>query len=75
MVGFSFSTENVATQYANIRPVRTEYQYCFFQDNWEEAQKEFIEKMYAAGYQDYIDEYKKQLKEYVEANNLGTVAD
>lgn len=75
LVGFSFSTENIATQYANIRPVRTEYQYCFFQDNWEEAQKEFIEKMYAAGYQDYIDEYKKQLKEYVEANNLGTVAD
>ncbi|MBQ8813681.1 MAG: ABC transporter substrate-binding protein [Lachnospiraceae bacterium] len=75
LLGFSFDSTNVKEQANALGVVRKEMQYCMFQENWEEAYEDFIAKLDKAGFEDYIKEYKSQLKEYVESNNLGTVAD
>ena len=51
----------------------TAHQFCFFQENYEEAEEDFIELLYKSGYQAHFDEFVKQLTEFVTANNLGTV--
>lgn len=72
LVNFSFDPSPVEAETTAL-VAATDHQYCFFQDNYEEAEKEFIDLLYASGYQAQFDEFVKQLTEYVEANNLGTV--
>lgn len=75
LLTFSFKADDVKVQETALKAVRSEMQYCMYLENWEEAYVEFVNKLNTAGFEDYIKEYKRQLKEYVEANNLGTVAD
>lgn len=74
LLGFVFDSSNVETEKVNIDAVRKEYDKAFYLDNWEETYPAVLEKLDSAGLQTYMDEYKRQLTEYVETNNLGTVA-
>lgn len=75
VTGFSFSSKtwDVATESSNLAAVRTEYDWMFFAENYEERYEEFEEQMWAAGLEKYMEAYAKALSEYVTANGLGTV--
>lgn len=69
---FTFDNTSVAAEEAALNAAAA-HQFCFFQDDYEKAEEEFIKLLYESGYQAHFDEFVKQLTEYVTANNLGTV--
>jgi len=69
---FSFDATPVSAETTALTAA-TAHQFCFYQDNFEEAEEDFIELLYDSGYQAHFDEFVRQLTAFVTENNLGTV--
>lgn len=69
--GFSYNGTQYEAELANLNALFNEYRFSFcfgiYQDNTEAKLDEFIQKCKAAGIDDIIADYKKQVKEYVES--------
>ena len=77
LIGFAFDASNVTNEVNNCNAVKNEYQGIllrgYYGEKWEACLDEYMKKLYDAGLQTIIDEVARQLTEYVEENNLGTV--
>lgn len=69
--GFSYNGTQYEAELANLNALFNEYRFSFcfgiYQDKTEAKLDEFIQKCKAAGIDDIIADYKKQVKEYVES--------
>ena len=71
---FVFDNANVAAQAAAVSAVDGEYKnrciYGVEGENWESVLDQYIQERKAAGVDDIVAEYQKQLDAYMAANNI-----
>ena len=73
LIGFAPSTANIATQISQVAAVADEYKNTLTTgvmgvDGWEACYEEFMKKLEDAGVQDVIDDYQKQIDEWIAEN-------
>ncbi len=66
VLGFTFDASNIQSEYAQIASVVAEYNLLWAGTlDPEESYDEFIEKLYSAGMQTVVDEYNRQIQEFM----------